>query len=401
MNETQKAAFDDFRKGFGDKLSAILSWTFEDRDDQRKFVESAAERIGLKSDTIRRWMAGRNLPDLFALSQLLDEINRVSTAKYDANYLFGARPTEADKSAETAEFGKLLRSIQKDVQGIRAYVRDHELGLEAVVMRQTVRMLEDFKARYGESGALKTTEQDDQDAEHLPPGQFEPIVAGFLPDDLLEIVESCAVFVRLATLRLDYVAAPHDEFSQHAGRAQPDQNNRESVAKQRSERNGKTKRATPLEKNYFPGRLLDVVRANIDRGCHYRYILPGGKGKSVDDSSLHDVRQVRGALEHAGASGGALNSYLTFFSTDYPIGAGFVILDIEVDRLRSRRKALFKELARSYFAPTENPNLVRLGEVIPPSRRTHCCLLMDPATLEQSWAAWNRLEENSTPVLPR
>ena len=356
----------DFNSAFGSRLTQAMEGVFPDRSRRREFVREFSERCGKNStETFGRWLAGQNAPDLVTLSMLLADLQQASKIRYDANFLVSGSILEPENT--TREFQNVrscLEEIKDDVHKIVNYLRDHELGLEGVLMRQTLRMLEDLH-----SSSLP------QLPNRIDPND-EPRAAGFLGDDLLEIVESCATRVRLVTLRLDYVVSQKNEDGSSAADSDPEEN------------------ATTHE-DAFSARLRTLVAKNIDRGCEYEYILPGNPTKWGDWISLY-----RAQIGKIVSSGPKIDEFLKFRTTTLPLGAGFVLFDLDLPKLKKRRKMLYGELMESYILPDPNGNIELgfMGEVIPPSERTHGCLVMDRPRLSLALDAWRTYRADSEPA---
>ena len=176
-----------------------------------------------------------------------------------------------------------------------------------------------------------------------------PFIAGVLMDRHIEIIEHYSTHTRLVTNRLDYTV----------------------------QTNGSDGRK--------PGRFLTVVAQYLLHGHEYTYFLPGPQ--SDWDVKIDHLGQL---LAEAGADDAELLSRsLRFRFTDFPVAAGFVLMQLDLERLREEERLVHNAIVPDY-SNAEHPGV--LGEIIPGSSRTHGALLMDAAGIDWGVRAWKAYE---------
>jgi len=345
---------------FGGRLKSRVDKAAEARMMKRTELEAeiaASSRVN--ADRFRRWYTGKNSPTVENLAQVLVAMDKICDSRPSAEYLlFGSDAQEGADS--TIELSRKVDRVHQTVDRLYSYVRESELGVDNVVMRQSIRLLEDLRDSRKRASELRRKREADSTETSGPEEEIEPAIAGFLPDDLVKIVEECSTVIRIATLRFDY------EVDMEA--------NRETRI----------------------GRFFHPVAQNLRRGAEYQFLLPGdwaawSPGVAAFYERLRDPKY--GNVPQAN-----LNQ-LRFYSTQLPLGAGFVLMDFNKEMLLKRRRFLAEELLRDYVDGSIAQ--CRMGKVISPAERTHGGALMDPERTKAAKIAWEGyLGSSNTRLMP-
>lgn len=331
---------EEFLRGFGRRLRQAVYDLREDKGSRDELHSAAAAVLKNSPDTFRRWYGGQNAPDVWAFYTLLSMLDPSDRSGYDANYILMGQETQRE-SSPIEEIRRDVNHVLRKVNELSDLSRDNQLGLEGVVMRLSLAMLEDLR---------KTRSR-------TAPEEFrEPVVAGILQDKLVAIVEEHAVRVRVVTLRLDYGVdrdTSTDEEQLQAVRA---------------------------------GRFFNTMLHNISKPkpCKYEFVLHRDARYKIDP------KEYMKKLREAAGNKRAVRSQVQFCKTTLPLGAGFVLLDLDLVELEREHPALADELKKDYILIDDKKKNPILGEVMAPSPKMHACALMDRERVEDALRAWDQ-----------
>lgn len=237
------------------------------------------------------------------------------------------------KERETLD--RQILEIREDIRDILDRLADVPVGLDGIASRLTLRLLDELRTNHKSGLPLN-----------------EPLVAGVIMDREILAIEPHSVHTRLLTLTLDYGAGRDGDGSLRSGR------------------------------------FLTMIAENIVAGRRYTYILPG-----TDDQWQKPVKDLEDKLFPI--AGNKVRQYIEFRTTAVPVGAGFVLMELDFAALKREKVALAAELADQKFnyMTSDLPNM--LGEVMPASRTTRGGMLMDAPRLKAAVAAWEALMAQS------
>lgn len=340
-------AFEPIMRALGKRMKDTIERVAAQKNVAPKEIEILmCESVGvLDANKFSRWYKGNSIKKIAEMAVMLQELERVRGEPVDLRYLlYGTEPGKKNKHDE------IIERLDRNYSALRYfsdYFRDHELGLEGIVMRHGVRMVQEIRA---------ARRPFDPDGDHSK--SREPFLAGFLHDWHSELLESCSTTTRLALLGLDYGIELRHE--QHEG--------------------------TEIIR---PGRFFDVVAENLNQGRKYEYLFPG-----TSDQWAPIIGKYLAVLESEGhVPNATLHDNLSFYVTEQPLGAGFILLDIDSDQLASKSLFLLQEIQKDYL--TEGN---QIGTLSTASVKTHGCALMDPDRTQAANTAWLRYMETATKI---
>jgi hypothetical protein len=309
--------------------------------DQKILEKSLCESVGIDANRFSRWYDGIGIVQLAKMAKVLQTLESVRGSHIDLRYiLYG---TTEDKSKEDLILDRLDRNYNA-TRYFSDYFRDHELGLEGIMMRHALRMVQELRA-----SRLHESSGSGFDRNH------EPLLAGFLQDWQTETVESCSTTIRLALLSLNYGIELDPESDEQRTRL---------------------------------GRSFDVSAQNMSAGNKYDFLLFGSKDKWTPI-----VEKYLASLEADGHVQTSKLRNATFHVTDQPLGAGFVLMDVDIDKLGTASLILLKELKKDYITDQN-----QLGILSSASTRTHGNALMDPDRTDDANIAWEKYMLNAKPL---
>ena len=335
-------------KEMGSRLECLINDSPGGETAEKRFLES----LGVTRRTLRSWYKGEHAPDPYQLQTIIDAVNSEAgrtlsdseSTLYDANYVLMGETSSEKRSVQSS-----LKEIKAEIAYLRHLVEDGTLGLDGVISRLSIRLLDDLRRR----------------PKDQPP---EPLVSGVIMDREIELIEPYSIETRLATVRLDYGAKVQVRDGANV-----------------EARDGDVAPRLPRR----PGRFLTMIANNIMRNQKYTYIMPGPKTKWIEP-----VRAFKEKLVETGVPGPKISTNVKFWTTKHPIGAGFVIMKLDLAEFRKEHEALLKELVDHYLDPDEG----LLGQVMPGSSRMHGGSLMDRERLKLALEAWEQLESAATSV---
>lgn len=302
------------------------------------FLEGNSKNSSLKYS---RWYKGEGINDAFKIIRIVQRLAELSPDDVDAEHLFLGTRTGTETTERNLK--RILQKVNRNYDELRFltdYLRDHELGLEGILMRQSTRLLEELRAeKLTQSPAI--LRRGDEEAE----GEFdEPFLAGYLQDRQIEKIEECSTHTRLAVLNLNHEI----ELKTKSGRVQ--------------------KRA---------GRFFNVTRKNIVNGNKCDFLLSGTRQQwePVIENYLTAL-QTEGHVHHS------YFENLSFRVTSLPLGAGFILMDLDLGKLHAFLRG---ELQKDYLPEGGQ----RLGLLASASDKTHGGGLMDPDRTKIASAAWD------------
>lgn len=332
------------RLAFGKRLEDLVLRVSRVRETTRKNTEKeivAAAPVPVSPDRFRRWYKGANVPDAVMFSVILDAIEQIYARPIDLEYLLRGTPQGAEARRTSVEgLHQKIAKIDGRLASLTAYLQDHELGVEGVLMRQSARLLEDLRRS-------RLTQPRSLFDDSTP----EPLVAGFLPDELVEIAECCSVHTRLVDLSLDYEMMPEP---------------------------------TGLRTGANPGRAFYALVESLSSGAGYEYILAGSRQMWEPK-----VNKLLAQLDQAGVHPEHLAN-ISFSCTEYPLGAGFCLMQLDLENLRGRRDFLAGELEDDYVTKAGV-----LGMVSAPSTKMHGVALMSRERVALAELAWEKYRKTA------
>ena len=350
-----QAAWDEYRSGFAHRLQVTVKHSYGgDKSAKKNFEGRVLQRLEVLPDVFRRWYKAVNMPDAFAISVILEELEADGRTGYGAEYLLlGDSPDEQDRKL-TVHLLDTINDLRDDVHSVKNYLQNHELGVEGVIMRQSMRMLQHInktKVLHRQGSDLIRSDEDTR--------YDEPFVAGYLPDDLVEIIAPHATHTRILTTHID----------------------------------DGTDTENPRTR---PWRYQNMISKCLDLGCEYEFILSGSQRqlKPMVESFRSAIARTRPAAAPK------YRKRLKFRSTSMPIGAAYFILTLDTQSFRESHPSLYAELNRHYILQqpakrgSESAGQL-LGVVMSHSTRTHGGFVMDPRRAANAMDTYNKYRRES------
>lgn len=357
-DKSKTEAFEQYKSDFADRLTDAIEHSYGgDKPAKKDFEKRVISQIGKENDVFRRWYKGINLPDAFVISVIAKELQADGRTGYDAEYLLlGDHPTERDRKM-TVHLLDTINELRDDVHSVRNYLHNHELGVEGVIMRQTMRMLQhinDTKITQQQGSKL---DRKDEDTRH-----DEPYVAGYLSDDLIEIIAPHATLTRILATHLDDGSDTENQRTR-------------------------------------PWRFQNLTSRCLALGCEYEFILHGPQSRLKDL-----VGGYRAAIAHTRPSEAPkYRKRLKFRATPLPIGAAYLLQTLDIESFQRDHPSFFAELKKHYILTTEPKKKTEspvhtLGIVMSHSTRTHGGFLMDRRRAQNALDTYARYKRDSKAI---
>jgi hypothetical protein len=127
-----------------------------------------------------------------------------------------------------------------------------------------------------------------------------------------------------------------------------------------------------------PGRFLPVVAANLEKGAHYRFILPQDR---LWDSAVEDFRRL--VADQVG--GDRVRENCSFRLTSAPVLTGLLLYRLDVIKLEAEEPALHAQIC-DYLSDN-----VWLGFVIRTNKDSNSDMIMDPEYASRARGAFERM----------
>lgn len=362
---------DPYRSAFGKRLQEQVARAARRIKISQKDLEiQVTANLNFDENHTRfmKWYRGDTAPKIIDLCKFLTEIENITNSQVDLPYvMLGREHIDTPANELTKTFNTKTDRILDEIRLVSDYLRDHEPGVEGVLMRQSVLFLEDLQ-NSGLTQPNYLLSGEDEKADNAK--NKEPFVAGYLPDKLVEIVESTSIHTRLASLTLESEIETSDQ-------------------------EGKK-----------PGRFFYAVAKNLRAGKKYTFILP-----ESDKNWAPAIENFVAELEDRGNVDLSHMQNISFFQTGFPLGAGFILMDIELEKLRNKRKFLAREIEKDYLENAQNTNkksrktkdgkiedirdIRKLGMLFSASKKTHGAVLMDVDRTKDAQIAWDKYLDNA------
>lgn len=138
------------------------------------------------------------------------------------------------------------------------------------------------------------------------------------------------------------------------------------------------------------GQFLQVVAANVVKGCRYRFLVPNasdGGGQAIEET-VSSFRELLAEL----VGGDHLHDKCLFRRSAHPLISGVGLYHLDVAALGLEEPALFTQFAQYINADD------RLGYLIRPNADSNADMLMNAEHLARACRAFDSLWSHGTPI---